>query len=66
MEHFFKCFFCCDSGLLYYCQNAKASYKFDIPLKDDSFLLEVSHNNTVHFYEPEIFSKGVVFFFLYT
>lgn len=30
--------------------------------KNDSFLLEVSQNNIVHFYEPEIFSNRIFFF----
>lgn len=64
-EHFSKCFSYYHPGLLYYCLNAKASFKFDIPLKNGSFLLEVFQNNIVHFYEPEIFSNRISFFFFF-
>lgn len=66
MEYFSKCFSYYDSGLLYYCLNAKASFKFDTPLTNESLLLQVSQNDIVHFYEPEIFSSKTFFFPLYT
>lgn len=65
MEHFSKCFSYYHPGLLYYCLNAKASFKFDIPLKNGSFLLEVFQNNIVHFCEPEIFSNRISSFFFF-
>lgn len=37
----------------------ESSFKFDTPLKNDSFLLNVSQTNIVHFYEPEVLSNMI-------
>lgn len=37
----------------------ETSFRFDTPLKNDSFLLNVSQTNIVHFYEPEVLSNMI-------
>lgn len=65
MQQFFKSFSYYDLELFYYCLNAKGFFWIWYSFKNDSFLLEVSQTNTVHFYECEILSiSSLLFHFL--
>lgn len=63
MQQFFKSFSYYDLELFYYCLNAKGFFWIWYSFKNDSFLLEVSQTNTVHFYEREILSISSSFTF---